>query len=105
MEIELDRDTGEIDVRRAVAAVDAGQPAHPEGFIQPAIPVVRGRVGIHADGDREIFLPQKGYGCVAPDESGDRSRVSRIKGRGDFDRICSSEMNAALLWCVAYDRP
>ncbi|GGF49794.1 aldehyde dehydrogenase [Aliidongia dinghuensis] len=32
MEIELDRETGEIAVRRAVAAVDAGQPVNPDGI-------------------------------------------------------------------------
>ena len=32
MEIDLDRDTGKIAVRRAVAAVDAGQPLNPDGI-------------------------------------------------------------------------
>jgi nicotinate dehydrogenase subunit B len=32
MEIDLDRDTGRIAVRRAVAAVDAGQPVNPDGI-------------------------------------------------------------------------
>jgi CO/xanthine dehydrogenase Mo-binding subunit len=32
MEIEVDRESGEIAVRRAVAAVDAGQPVNPDGI-------------------------------------------------------------------------
>jgi nicotinate dehydrogenase subunit B len=31
MEIEVDRDTGNISVRRAVAATDYGQPVNPSG--------------------------------------------------------------------------